>query len=263
MKKLTVLFMLLSLLLLTACSLQPAETIPPETTAHTTAPTTQPTTEPVETTPPTTLPEHSSLYIPDLSVEDVIVYFNEVCLDAEIVNSGDPSFLQKWDVPIYYLLDGTLTEEDRQVLESFAAWLNTIEGFPGIYETTDIGQANLKIYFCSEDEMLSILGSNFAGCDGGVTFWYMNNAIYDATICCRTDLYQYLRNSVIMEEIYNGLGPVQDTDLRPDSLIFSGFSEPQSLTPVDELILRLLYHPQMQVGINAAECEAVIRQLYY
>ena len=72
-----------------------------------------------------------------------------------------------------------------------------------------------------------------------------------------------MRNSVILEEIYNGLGPVQDTDLRPDSLIYSAYSTPQELTEIDELILKLLYHPDMVCGMNAQECEAVIRQLYY
>ena len=96
-----------------------------------------------------------------------------------------------------------------------------------------------------------------------MTFWYEDNAIYDATICYRTDLDQYLRNSVILEEIYNGLGPVQDTDLRSDSIIYSAFSEPQSLTEIDELILKLLYHPDILCGMNAEECEAVIRELYY
>jgi hypothetical protein len=38
---------------------------------------------------------------------------------------------------------------------------------------------------------------------------------------------------------------------------------PQSMTEVDELILKLLYHPQIQCGMDAQQCEAVIRQLYY
>ena len=96
-----------------------------------------------------------------------------------------------------------------------------------------------------------------------MTFWYIDDVIYKAIICYRSDIPQYTRNSVILEEIYNGLGPVQDTDLREDSIIFSGFSEPQSLTEIDRLILQLLYHPQMQCGMDAAQCEAVIRQLYY
>ncbi|MBR6561952.1 MAG: DUF2927 domain-containing protein, partial [Oscillospiraceae bacterium] len=79
----------------------------------------------------------------------------------------------------------------------------------------------------------------------------------------RHDLSQTLRNSVILEEIYNGLGPVQDTNLRPDSLIYQAYSEPQWLTDIDELIMRLLYHPEIRPGMNAQECEQVIRRLYY
>ena len=82
-------------------------------------------------------------------------------------------------------------------------------------------------------------------------------------ICIRTDIDQQVRNSVIMEEIYNGLGPVQDTSLRKDSIIYSGFSQPQWLTAVDELIVKLLYHPDIKCGMDAAACESVIRSVYY
>ena len=246
---------------------EPSSTVttPPET--ETSVPVTEPVTDPVtepETEPtPAPVPEHSDLYIPGVSVESVILYFNEVCLDAEFVNNGDASLLQKWTAPIRYYIYGKYTDQDMQVLTGFTEWLNTIEGFPGIAVTTVPRYANMSIHFCTRNELLDILGDNFYGTDGGVTFWYANNAIYDATICYRTDLNQTVRNSVILEEIYNGLGPVQDTDLRKDSIIYSGYSEPQSLTAIDELILRLLYHPDMKCGMNASQCEAVIRQLYY
>lgn len=235
-------------------------------------------TEPfVETTAPTieeeTCPEttatteaelvHSDLYIDGLEVERVIQYFNEVCLDAEIVNSGDASRLQKWTGPIYYTLYGEYTDEDLATLSGFVSWLNTIEGFPGISEARIPEDTNLRIHFCSQPDMIDLMGDNFWGMDGAVTFWYSFDEIYDAIICYRTDLDQYLRNSVILEEIYNGLGPIQDTQLRPDSIIYALYSQPQQLTDVDELILKLLYHPDLQCGMNAAECEAVIRQLYY
>lgn len=207
--------------------------------------------------------EHSNLYIADLPVEKVIEYFNEVCLDAEFSEGGNPSVLQKWISPIAYELSGPYTDTDLAVLESFVQWLNTVEGFPGIAESQNPLMTNLRIYFGTQDEMVQHLGANFAGMDGGVTFWYEDNRIYDAIICYCSEIYQIIRNSVILEEIYNGLGPVQDTWLREDSIIFAGYSEPQSLTAVDELIIRLLYHPQMKCGMNAAECEAVIRQLYY
>ena len=121
----------------------------------------------------------------------------------------------------------------------------------------------MDIYFCAQEDIVYRMGDAYGNADGAVTFWYENNEIYTAIICCRDDVGQYLRNSVILEEIYNSLGPVQDTVLREDSLIYQYYAEPQELTAVDELILKLLYHPDMRCGMNAAECEAVIRSLYY
>ena len=229
---------------------QPEETQPEETQAE-------------ETQPEATEPEHSAFYIPGVSADDVVTWFAEVCLDSEIINSGDPSFVQKWEMPIAFALHGDYTEEDWATLSRFAQWLNTLEGFPGISEATDPESANLHIYFTDQQGMLDIMGPDFTGMDGAVTFWYDgNNAIYHETICILTDLTQEVRNSVILEELYNGLGPVQDTNLRPDSLIWQGYSTPQELTEVDELILRLLYHPDMLCGLDGHGCEALIRWLY-
>lgn len=259
--------LLLCAALLAGCGKQEiTPTVPPTDAAP--SETAVPVTEaPVpETTPATeapTLPPHSELYIENLSVEDVLLYFNEVVLDAEYFDSGDPSLVQKWTVPISYIIHGTSTDEDRNTLVGFADWLNTIDGFPGISETTDPAEANLRIHFCDQEEMLTLMGEDYIGVDGAVTFWYENHEIYDAIICIRTDLDQHLRNSVILEELYNGLGPVQDTWLRPDSIITAEFSTPQELTEIDELLLKLLYHPGILCGMDAAECEAVIRQLYY
>ena len=224
---------------------------------------------PIETTlpepsvPETTRPEHSALYIPGVDVEDVLLWFNEVALDSEFSYEGNPNLIQKWASPIIYCLEGNATEEDLQVLESFSAWLNTLEGFPGIRQAQPEEVPNLLIRFGDGDMITDFLGAEYVNVDGGVRYWYDNNVIYDAKIAYREDIPQFTRNSVILEEIYNGLGLGQDTALREDSLIWQGFSEPQNLTEVDELLLKLLYHPEMLCGMNAEECEAVIRSLYY
>ena len=186
-----------------------------------------------------------------------------MCLDSEFINGGDPSVIQKWNSPIYYSLDGTYTDTDIAVLNDFTQWLNTIEGFPGISQSSEPYLTNLRIHFCSPQKLQNIMGDSFTNMDGAITFWYDADIIYDAVICYRNDIDQHLRNSVILEEIYNGLGPIQDTLLRPDSIIYQEFSQPQALTAVDELILRLLYHPDIQPGMNADQCAEVIKQLYY
>ena len=209
--------------------------------------------------------QHSERYLPGVPVEDVIRYFNEVCLNAEYVISGNATLVQKWTEPIQYVVYGEPTAEDRFTLSAFTEQLNGISGFPGIHETQNPSQANLRIHFCTREELISLMGggAQYENMDGAVTFWYNNNQIYDAIICYRTDLDQTLRNSVILEEIYNGLGPIQDSSLRPDSIIYQGFSTPQRLTEMDVLLLQLLYHPEITCGMNAAQCEAVIRRLYY
>lgn len=273
--------MLLALIFcLTACGMFAAPTeppTPPESVHTPPSSTPEPSVDPTEkeelpvdpvpdpepSSEPETEPEHSELYIEGLAVEDVITYFNEVCLDGEYVHSGDPSVVQKWTEPIVYALHGDPTEQDLEVLRQFTVWLNNYPGFPGIYEQADTEYANLQIYFCSLEELHERMGPVEEDLDGMVTFWYNNDEIYDATICIRNDLDQDIRNSVILEELYNGLGPIQDTQLREDSLIYAGYSAPQALTEIDELILKLLYHHDIRCGMNAEECEAVIRQLYY
>ena len=206
---------------------------------------------------------HSEWYIPDLAVEDVIIYFNEVCLDSEYSYSGNSKLVQKWNCPIYYELLGTPTKEDVQVIEGFCQWLNNVPGFPGIYESSGPAFTNLEIYFCPQEEIPERMGDDFHFADGAVTYWYEENQIYSGIICCRSDIGQYLRNSVILEEMYNGMGAVQDTVLRPDSLIYQYYAEPQAMSEVDELIMRLLYSPYIDCGMDAEQCEAVIRRLYY
>ena len=263
---------LLAVCLLAGCSfLLPPETEPteaptfPETIAIIqTEPETEPETQPE--TEPEPRPEHSDLYIPGVSVEDVITYFNEVCLDSEYVDSGDPSVVQKWVDPVLYTLYGDYTDEDLAAIDKIAGILNGIEGYPGFYWTDDPEAANLRINFWTQDELTFEMGEYVNGdlCDGIVHYWYDgDNAIYSEDIGIRTDMGQYLRNSVILEEIYNGTGATQDTMLRPDSIIYQEYSETQDLTDVDVLLMQLLYHPAIECGMNAEQCAEVIRALYY
>jgi len=261
-----VLFFLLAALLagfLSGCgssgSAAPAVTATPLPTA-----TPQPT--PTPTAAPTATPACSELFLPRYTVEQVLEYFNEVCLDSEWVNSGNPSYIQKWAEPIRYHLQGDPTAGDMAVLDGLCEGLNRIHGFPGIGPADTPESANLDLFFCTGPELLQRMDGGFvdAYTEGAVTFWYDGeDRIYNATICIRSDLDQTLRNSVILEEFYNGLGPIQDTELRTDSIIYQHASTATELTEMDWLLLKLLYHPDMLCGMDAAQAETVIRSLYW
>lgn len=263
MKRIFLLFLLT--MVLAGCG--KGQTAAPIHTTAPTIPTTEPTTLPTEPTQEETeptKPEHSPFYIEGLSALDVITYFNEVCLATEYATgSGDPSLVQKWDEPIYYTVHGDATPEDLTVIEEFFTWLNTVEGFPGARQATDAHSANLNIHFTDEAGMAEQLGDSYVDMDGAVLYWYTDNCIYSEDICILTRLEQPVRNSVILEELYNGTGLCQDTVMREDSIIYQYSSTNQVLSPIDKILLQLAYNPAIRPGMNAVECAAVIQHLYY
>lgn len=217
------------------------------------------------TTVPTEVP-HSELYIEGVSVEQMITYFNEVVLDVEYsTGSGNASLVQKWDRPICYRIEGTPTQKDAQTLSNVISQLNTVEGFPGIRAATGLEQ-NLSIFFLNQAEFDSRFSSVINGetADGAVQFWYYTatNNIHTGRIGYRKDIAQEVRNSVIPEELLNLLG-ISDTVQREDSITYQYGSEVTELSPVDWVILKLLYNPKIECGMDAAACEKVIRELYY
>ncbi len=239
----------------------PVPTVATKTAAVTTIPTAP--------KPPTATaaPLHSPLYLPGFSVGQVTEYFEEVVLQMEYTDGiGDVTLVQKWTTPLCYRIEGNPTAEDAAVLTTFTADLNAVEGFPGMYEAAEGETENLTIRFLDQtafyDAFYTVVGDEDAY--GATWFYYYTdtNNIYTATIGCRTDMDQSERNSVLIEEIVNTLG-FTDTVLREDSIVYQYSDDNTTLSDIDWLLLRLLYHPQMQCGMDAKACGDVIRELYY
>jgi len=245
-----------------------------DTTVHTTdAPTTQiPTTQ--TTAAPTTMPAtaptaplHSPLYLPGYTTQQIREYFEEVVLHVEYSSgTGDASLVQKWTEPIRYRIFGTPTGEDLAVLEDFFEQLNAVPGFAGIRAAREGEAENLSLRFLNPDGFRDIFSAVVNGEEayGAVQFWYYTNTneIYTAQIGYRTDIDQTARSSILVEEIVNALG-ITDTILRTDSIVYQYSDDNMTLSEVDWLLLKLLYDPAIQCGMNADRCAAVIETLYY
>ena len=200
------------------------------------------------------------------TVDAVITYFHEVVHSSEYsFGTGRANAVHKWTQPIYYQLHGDYTREDMETIREICCKLNAVEGFPGIYSSPNDDAVNLNLYFYDQDLMNSEYGHmvNYEAADGLMTYWYSNhtNEILEALICCRSDVSQGLRNSVIVEEIFNSLGMPNDTKTRVDSILYqygSAVTEPSEL---DWLLVRLLYHEKMLCGYDCDNTAAVIRAL--
>ena len=209
---------------------------------------------------------HSRYYLEGYNVDQIITYFNEVCLDTESkINMGNTNAIQKWSNTVYYKVYGDYTDEDVKTISDFAKLLNGIHGFPGMYSASADKDVNLPLYYCTYYEMIERLGEGAANADGAGTYWYNSktNSIIKGIICCQTVLEQDYRNVVTMHEIYNIIGAPNDTKVREDSLIYQYYIEAEEPTDLDILILELLYNPLIKCGMQAEQCEIVIRELYY
>lgn len=260
--KLYLVLILLLLLLLCACKKDDAEencTIY-NTTLSTSAETVCAATEP-------TMQLHSELYHPGYTPQQIREYFEEVVLHVEYSSgTGDAALIQKWLSPIHYRISGAPTEADLAVLERFFEQLNQIPGFPGIQEVPEGEPEQLRIGFLEPDIFRASYSSVVGGEDatGAAEFWYYTNTneVHSARIGYRIDLAQDVRNSILLEEIVNVLG-ISDTVLRADSITYQYSDDNTALSDVDWILLYLLYHPDMQCGMDAENCAAVLRRLYY
>lgn len=248
---------------LPTCEILPTETVIEDTTAAATIEVPEITTGETETT----APAHSALYLPEYTSQQVWEYFEEVVLRAEYSDgTGNTALVQKWKEPIIYSIYGTPTEEDLSVLTALFAQLNEIPGFPGIYARAEGEPANLMIGFWDSEDFNMYFSDFLNGEDayGATQYWYYNdtNEIYTADVGYRTDIDQSTRTSVLIEEIINMLA-VSDTVLRTDSIVYQYSNDNTALSDIDWLILKLLYHPAIQCGMNSDGCRTVIEELYY
>ena len=252
MKKTLCLVMAAMLLLLCACSKEDMESVQPS---------------PEATAAPTEEPQHSELYLPDYTLEQVLEYFNEVVLDVEYSDgTGDVSLVQKWTGPLIYRIYGIPTDEDWAMLSLLFEQLNRVPGFPGIYAAEPGETENLKIGFFDPEGFTKQFSEMLRGEDafGATQFWYYTdtNELYEAQIGYRIDLEQTVRSSVLLEEIINTIG-ITDTTLRTDSIVYQYSNDNLRLSDMDWLIVKLLYNPAIKCGMDKEACAAVIEQLYY
>lgn len=237
-----------------------------EQQTETTVATTEEEMETISITIEVTRPVFYGTHNADYSAEEIWEYFEEVVLNTEYSSgTGNAQLVQKWMAPIHYRFFGNPTEEDVAVLDKLFAQLNQIPGFPGIHEAAEGETEQLRISFLEPDVFHSSYSSVVGGEDanGATEFWYYTdtNEIHSARIGYRTDIDQSLRNSILIEEIVNTLG-ISDTVRREDSITYQYSDFNTDLSDVDWILLKLLYNPEIQCGMDAEECAAVLQHLY-
>lgn len=191
--------------------------------------------------------------------------------------------LRRWEVPIRFgLRFGPSVPPDRQATDrariaSFVARLSRITGHP---MSVDDRAPNFLVYIVSEDEREALGPTIRAALPGlgpaevaGITnmprsTYCLVYALADgntgsytrAFAVIRAEHPDLLRLSCIHEELTQGLGLPNDSP-RARPSIFNDDEEFALLTDQDELLLRILYSPELRAGMTPQEARPIVFSL--
>ncbi|WP_333817524.1 DUF2927 domain-containing protein [Tabrizicola sp.] len=199
------------------------------------------------------------------------------------VREETESRLRRWEVPIRVAIRfGASVPPDRQATDrarigSFVARLAQITGHSMV---VDERNPNFFVYIVSEDEREAlgpVINATLPGLSPGdvagitqmprSTYCLVyamaagNSGAYTrAFAVIRAEHPDLLRLSCMHEEVTQGLGLPNDSP-RARPSIFNDDEEFALLTDQDEMMLRILYSPELRPGMSAAEARPIVESL--
>lgn len=210
-----------------------------------------------------------------LSAEKVLDAFARIAFGNEHEPVADPR-LQKWTAPIrwraYEAVPLTAVERDffHRHIERLAR-LTGLEFTPA----ESWPEANFIVYFVEESGYEAALGRHLAPnrrhllprlaaatCTGIQRSHRVTHVLEYAMAIIPVERARAkgLVESCIAEETTQLLGLPNDSDDVPDSL-FNDVGAARDLTPLDEMLVRLLYHSRLRPGMRRAEALGVARDV--
>jgi hypothetical protein len=211
-------------------------TAAPATIATTTSTTPATTTSSTSTTLAVTYPEAA------------LDYFIEVAFGPEF--GGGPREIRKWTQDVEIVIHGDPNAEDLATLDDVIADLNEIIGTIEVSIVPSGG--NVDLHFAPEAEFDEI-EPNYVPVNMGF-FWVwwdgLGNITRARVLVSTTGLTQEERNHVIREEITQQMGLMSDSFSYEESIFYQAWTTTQEYSMLDELVIELLYLPQIAVGMD-------------
>ena len=200
--------------------------------------------------------------VPGYTDETVIQYFVEVAMYAEY--EGYRGYLMRYESPIQYCFLGHPDEDDKAQVRALAAALNEVPGFPGISEAENDWDANVKIMFSSQADYEAQFNLHVPGYSWGYSsVWFYTTGAekgqMSATyVWISDDAWPRLdRNSIICEELVQGLGLLNDPEYGYYSIFDQNRNDCDWPSDLDWAVVYLLYDPRMDRFATEAEAREI------
>jgi hypothetical protein len=196
--------------------------------------------------------------------ESVIDYFSEIALGFEF--GGYEEVTRKWTSQMKIFVGGTKKPDLMNELQEIVTEINALatDGFK-ITIVTDTLQSNFYIFLGTGSRYSTIFPSQaglVANNWGLFSVFWTDNHLYQGFMyvdLIRANAVE--QKHLLREELTQSLGLAKDSPLYPQSIFQSRFTETNEYAAIDKDLIRLLYHPNMQVGLTKAKVEEVLRNI--
>lgn len=197
----------------------------------------------------------------------VIDYFQDIALGFEF-GSATP-ITRRWNNEMRIFVGGSPSLELKEELVKIVGELNQLatSGF-SIELVEDTLQSNYYIFFGSG----TVYGQIFPNQSGLVDsnwglfsiYWNGSNELYTGFMY--VDIFRASmqeQKHLLREELTQSLGLAKDSPQYPNSIFQSSFStKTTEYAAIDRDLIRLLYHQEMELGLNASQVEAVLKGIF-
>jgi hypothetical protein len=192
--------------------------------------------------------------------KEALSYFSEIALKSEYGGQSYEGIVRRWEQPLTVEIRGQPAAADLATLDAHIALLRQTAGSLDISVAQQAGSGNFVVYFVPLDDLDDVVPGYVEGNWGFVNIsWDDHARIQQATVGIATDVTdQKQRNHLILEEVTQGLGLLNDSPLYQDSIFQIEWTETQKLSDMDLWVVAMLYSPVIKAGMGRAETESAL-----
>ena len=196
---------------------------------------------------------------------DVIDYFKDIALGFEFGNTSN--ITRKWNSEMKVFIGGEPSFELLAEFEKIRTEINELktDGF-NVTVVNDSLQSNYYIFFGSGTKYAEMFPdeANLVNSNWGLFYllWNGQNQFYSGHMyvdIIRANSIE--QKHLLREEFTQSLGFARDSQLYMESIFQSDWTTTIEYAPIDQDLIRLLYHPEMSVGLNELEVDNALREI--
>ncbi|MEM9220872.1 MAG: DUF2927 domain-containing protein [Pseudomonadota bacterium] len=207
-------------------------------------------------------PVAASVAAPSTSAADVAHGFFKTVFGLEYGGHADAQRVKRFETPVRFHIDDRSGHRRLKAAQHFVASLPQRIRHLEAFQVANAKDANFQVLIVRQSDFAAVVARELradavamnARCIVGVT---TRDGQIEESIAIIVGDDDYLFDRCLVEEVLQGLGPMNDSrELRHS--VFNDASRHAHFTAFDAAILNVLYHPAMRPGMTDGEAQQAL-----